>query len=113
MQNNQVAQRSLNRRSSGKGAGQRKQTLRKDVGSGVVDQLTEGLATTCEALDSIPTLRKSGVVIMFVILALERWTQEGSEVRGYPMLHGDFQSSLGYMRPCLRRENRNQNSALV
>lgn len=33
-------------------------------------------ATTYEALDSIPTLRKPGVVIMFVILALGRWTQE-------------------------------------
>lgn len=57
------------------GARQRKQTLRKDVGSGVVDQLTECFATMYEALDSIPTLRKPGVVIMFVILALERWTQ--------------------------------------
>lgn len=43
-----------------------------------------------------------------VILVFGKWRQEDQEVQGHSQLWSEFKANLAYMRPCLKKKEKNQ-----
>ena len=61
-------------------------------------------------LGSIPALHKPGIVVYTHGPRTLEVEAGDPRVQGYPQLHSKFETSLGYMRYCLKRQNKNKSN---
>lgn len=43
--------------------------------------------------------------MMLVIPALRKWKPQDQEFQGHPQLHTEFETSLDFIKPCLKTKN--------
>lgn len=77
-----------------------KDTIKEDWGWSSTGSLL--LAMLCEALGLIARITYGRVHLQ----PQHSGGGKKSEVQGHPWLHGEFRSSLGYKKPCLKNKNK-------
>lgn len=68
--------------------------------------MADCLLSMHKALGSVPVPHKPGMVAHALTPAFRKCRQEDREFKGILVSMGVFKANLGFMRPCLKRQNK-------